>query len=65
MKENQSAEPAKQVLTNKEFCERYGVGLTTLWKLRKDKRRPLPHFHVGGQVRYRLVEVEEYFASTK
>jgi hypothetical protein len=65
MSESIFIEPADGIINNSQFCERYGCCSVTAWKLRNDKKNPLPHFHVGGQIRYRLSEVEKYFESKR
>lgn len=55
---------AKEILTEAEFCERYSCCKATAWKLRNDKKNPVPHFLIGNRIRYRLSELEEFFKST-
>lgn len=59
---NQSTDP---IVSDRFLRERYGVSPSTTWRLRKREHNPLPHFYVGGQVRYSLAEVEKFFAENR
>jgi predicted DNA-binding transcriptional regulator AlpA len=52
---------ADEILDDKALRTRYLLSSTTTWRMRKRKENPLPHFFVGGQVRYRLSEVKRFF----
>lgn len=45
------------LLTNKELAESLGVSRVTLWRLRS---LGMPHFWVGGQLRYDLDKVLDW-----
>ncbi|MBX3291048.1 MAG: helix-turn-helix domain-containing protein [Acidobacteria bacterium] len=55
----------KQIINNAEFCRIFGISITTLWRLRNRKEGAVPHFFIGGQVRYDLDEVDAFFKRRK
>lgn len=52
--------PNLRCLTDQEVQEVLPVNRTTLWRLRKRKVDPLPHFRAGRRVVYPLKQVEAW-----
>jgi predicted DNA-binding transcriptional regulator AlpA len=47
----------EEYLTEKEFCEKFKVSLTTAWRLRKEG---IPHGTIGSKVIFNEKEVWEW-----
>lgn len=56
-----SAKNEAEIIDDRELRRRYLLSATTAWRLRNRQHDPLPHFFVGGRVRYRASAVERYF----
>jgi predicted DNA-binding transcriptional regulator AlpA len=53
-----------EFVSEKEVCERLGLGRTSLWRMRKVHDGPA-YAVIGGRIVYRWLDVEAWFESNK
>ncbi|MBK9162888.1 MAG: hypothetical protein IPM21_03105 [Acidobacteria bacterium] len=59
-----NAKNEAEIIDDRELRRRYLMSATTAWRLRNRRHNPLPHFFVGGRVRYRASSVQQFFEET-
>lgn len=52
-----------EFLTTEQVCKQYNISKSTVIKLRKDKKCPMPHYCIGDAIRFKKSEVDHYFST--